>query len=151
MGLLRRMAGFLGFVKDEAHEVNDEDDERRDADVNHIPTNLPRKGFSVPVQVVAERAPIGPVLVPCSAGDGSVQGLRWYAKRLRIDEDGDVADEFLDEVFLDTPLNMEEHHRPLPRFEVKYSTRPAKVMNQALSVDGKIQLCVEYQDRLQWV
>jgi hypothetical protein len=28
----------------------------------------------------------------------SNQGFRWYTRRLRIDEDGDVADEFLDEI-----------------------------------------------------
>lgn len=71
------------------------------------------------------------------------QGLRWYARRLRIDEDGDVADEFLDEV--------EEHDRPFPRFEVKYSTKPAKVKNLALLPNGKIQHLVEYQGRLEWM
>ncbi|KAB1215905.1 hypothetical protein CJ030_MR4G028679 [Morella rubra] len=78
------------------------------------------------------------------------QGLRWYAKRLRIDEDGDIADEFLNEVMEETPTNTEDHQRPFPRFEVKYSTRPAKVKNLVLSQEGKIQ-CVEHQGRLQWV
>lgn len=79
-----------------------------------------------------------------------IQGLRWYAKRLRIDEDGDVANEFLDEVLPQTPTNT-ENQRKLPRFEVKYSARPVKVKNQMLSVDGKIQQCVEHQGKLQWV
>lgn len=79
-----------------------------------------------------------------------IQGLRWYAKRLRIDEDGDIADEFLNEVMEETPTNTEDHQRPFPRFEVKYSTRPAKVKNLVLSQEGKIQ-CVEHQGRLQWV
>ncbi|KAJ0111587.1 hypothetical protein Patl1_03477 [Pistacia atlantica] len=78
-------------------------------------------------------------------------GLGWYAKRLRIDEDGDVADEFLDEVSSHTSASMEEQHRPLPTFEVRYTTRPAIVKNQVLTPDGKIQQCVEYQGRLQWV
>lgn len=80
-----------------------------------------------------------------------IQGLGWYAKRLRIDEDGDVADEFLDEVSSHTSASMEEQHRPLPTFEVRYNTRPAKVKSQVLTPDGKIQQCVEYQGRLQWV
>lgn len=80
-----------------------------------------------------------------------IQGLGWYAKRLRIDEDGDVADEFLDEVSSHTSANVEEQHRTLPTFKVRYSTRPAKVQNQVLTPDGKIQQCVEYQGRLQWV
>lgn len=79
-----------------------------------------------------------------------VQGLKWYAKRLRVDEDGDVADEFLDEVLPKTP-NGTENQRKLPRFEVKYSARPAKVKSQMLSLDGKIQQCVEHHGRLQWV
>lgn len=79
------------------------------------------------------------------------QGLRWYARRLRIDEDGDVADEFLDEVPADTFPNTENHNKKLPRFEVKYSTKPAKVKSQVLLPDGKIQQQVEYQGRLEWV
>eukprot|EP00258_Populus_trichocarpa_P036222 XP_024452241.1 uncharacterized protein LOC18096960 isoform X3 [Populus trichocarpa] len=79
------------------------------------------------------------------------KGLRWYAKRLRIDEDGDVADEFFDEVLPDTSSSVDEQHKPLPRFEVKYSTRPAKIKTQMMSHDGKIQQRVEHQGRLQWV
>ncbi|KAF8380687.1 hypothetical protein HHK36_028177 [Tetracentron sinense] len=78
------------------------------------------------------------------------QGLRWYAKRLRIDEDGDVADEFLEEILLETSSSTEDH-RPLPRFEVKYRTRPAKVRNQVTALDGKLHHSVEYQGKLQWV
>ncbi|KAF9685521.1 hypothetical protein SADUNF_Sadunf03G0063200 [Salix dunnii] len=78
-------------------------------------------------------------------------GLRWYAKRLRIDEDGDVADEFFDELLPDTSSSVHEHHKPLPRFEVKYSTRPAKIKKQMMSHDGKIQLRVEHQGRLHWI
>lgn len=80
-----------------------------------------------------------------------IQGLRWYAKRLRIDEDGDVADEFLDEVLPQTTASEEEEHRTFPKFQVRYSTRPAKVKSQVMNPDGKIQQCVEYQGRLQWV
>ncbi|KAK9266938.1 hypothetical protein L1049_027197 [Liquidambar formosana] len=79
------------------------------------------------------------------------QGLRWFAKRLRIDEDGDVADEFFNEVLPETSSSLEGQHKPLPKFEVKYSTRPAKVRKQVMSLDGKIQQYVEYQGRLQWI
>ncbi|KAL2489316.1 uncharacterized protein Fot_42608 [Forsythia ovata] len=113
--------------------------------------HLPRKGFSVPVQVAVERAQLGPIIVPCNSGDGGLQGLRWYARRLRIDEDGDVADEFLDELPADMSMSTENNNRKLPRFEVKYSTKPAKVRNQALLPNGKIQQHVEYQGRLEWV
>jgi len=158
MGFLRRIAGFLGFAKDD-HEHKDEDDENNndensDSQAHNRPhfqdTGLPRRGFGVPVQVVVDRPPIGPVLGPCNPGDGGVQGLRWYAKRLKIDDDGDVADEFLDEVLPETSTNTEHHQKPFPRFEVKYSTRPAKVKNLVVSPDGKIQQYVEHQGKLQW-
>ncbi|KAI3464688.1 hypothetical protein Pfo_021351 [Paulownia fortunei] len=164
MGLFKRLAGLLGFARDEDQQHHD--DAAADtaipasssmaaaaaaAAATASAQHLPRRGFSVPVQVPIERAPQPPLLVFCPAGDGGLQGLRWYARRLRIDEDGDVADEFLDEVSPDMSTSMEEHGRPLPRFEVKYSTRPAKVKNLALLPNGKIQHLVEYQGRLEWV
>ncbi|XVF53537.1 hypothetical protein PTKIN_Ptkin05aG0107000 [Pterospermum kingtungense] len=82
------------------------------------------------------------------------EGLKWYAKRLKIDEDGDVADELLDEVLPETSSaasTENEKKNPFPKFEVTYSTRPAKVKTQVMSHDGKIQPCMEYQRRLQWV
>lgn len=73
--------------------------------------------------------------------------------RLRIDEEGDVADEFLDEVLPEVKtLSMTEGNkqRSLPTFEVKYSSLPAKVRRQVLT-QGRIQHSVEYQGRLLWV
>ncbi|CAA0831164.1 Unknown protein [Striga hermonthica] len=78
--------------------------------------------------------------------DGVVSmGKSW--RRLRMDEDGDIADEFLDEV----PPYMEEHDKRLPRFEVKYSTKPAKVKNLDLLPNGRIRHLMEYQGKLEWV
>ncbi|KAJ4728709.1 Phospholipid hydroperoxide glutathione peroxidase [Melia azedarach] len=158
MRFLRRIAGFLGFTRDNnGHEVKDDEEEDKIDDnqaqnrPNFQETGAPRKGFGVQVQVPVERPQSGPVIVPCTSGDGGVQGLRWYAKRLRIDEDGDVADEFLDEVLPQTSASEEEEHRTFPKFQVRYSTRPAKVKSQVMNPDGKIQQCVEYQGRLQWV
>lgn len=51
----------------------------------------------------------------------------------------DVADEFLEEILRDIPSSTEEHNRQYPEFELKYTTEPAKVTNQALSAAGKIQ------------
>ncbi|GFZ15438.1 hypothetical protein Acr_24g0016280 [Actinidia rufa] len=149
MRFLRRIAGFLGFAKDEEHELKDERD--YDADANSAEHHLHRKGFSVPVQVPVERPQQGPVLVPCGVGDGGVQGLKWYARRLRIDEDGDVADEFLDEILPEPSSGMDGQPKLLLRFEVKYSAKLAKVRNQVLAPDGKIHQSVEYQGQLQWV
>ena len=68
-----------------------------------------------------------------------------------MDEDGDVADEFFDEIAPETLANAENERKPFPRFQVKYSTRPARVKKQAILQDGRIQQCVEHQGRLQWV
>lgn len=147
MKLFRKIACFLGFSKDESHDVNDEDDDHTADYNNRVETHLPRKGFSVPVQVAVERPQVVPLFVPCSVGDGGLQGLKWYAQRLKIDEDGDIADEFLEEVVTDTNGQQE---RSMPRFEVKYVVRPAKVRNQ-VCFNGKIQHSVEFQGRVEWV
>ncbi|XP_060207589.1 uncharacterized protein LOC132635278 [Lycium barbarum] len=144
MGLFRRLSGFLGFSRDEGNIAPSSVDAAAQAQ------NVPRRGFSVPIQVPVERPQFAPILVPCSLLHGGVQGLRWYAKRLRIDEDGDVADEFLVEILRDTPSSTEEHHRQYPKFELK-STKPAKVTSQVLSAAGKIQHRVEHQGRLEWI
>ena len=79
MGFLRRIAGILGFSKDEPHETRDVDDDndvvrdrtsKEEVDVEDI--RLHRRGFSVPAQVSVERDR-GPVLIPCTSGDGGVQ------------------------------------------------------------------------------
>lgn len=146
MGIFRRLAGLLGFSKDEGHEVRDVEDE------NVGPhTNFSRKGFSVPVHVPVSRDLPGPILVQCNRGAGGVQGLRWYAKRLRIDEDGDVADEFLNEIPPDAPSSTDENNRKFRKFELKYTTKPAKVTSQTLSAAGKIKYRVEYQGKLEWI
>uniref|UniRef100_A0A2P2J712 Uncharacterized protein LOC105121582 n=2 Tax=Rhizophora mucronata TaxID=61149 RepID=A0A2P2J712_RHIMU len=168
MRFLKRIAGFLGFVRDDGgqelrdHQSEEDNDNDGDHDYLHHhrqqpqagfkfqETGLPRKGFSVPVQVAVDRPCLRPVLLPCTSGDGGVQGLKWYTKRLRMDEDGDVADEFLDEV-LPEESNVNDQHKPLPRFKVNYNTRPVKIKKQVMTQDGKIQQCVEYQGRLQWV
>ncbi|XP_002519833.2 uncharacterized protein LOC8284615 [Ricinus communis] len=158
MRLLRRIAGFLGFVKDESRDQPLEEEENDSHHYNQPrfssnfqESGLPRKGFGVPVQVAVDRPQLGPLLVPSSSGDGGVQGLRWYAKRLKIDEDGDVADEFLEEVSRETSSSVDNQHKSLPRFQFKYNARPARIKNQVITNDGKIQQCVEHQGRLQWV
>ncbi|KAL8112651.1 hypothetical protein AgCh_020093 [Apium graveolens] len=155
MKFLKKIAGMLGLAKDESHELKDEqlDDVHRVVLDENQTRNLPRKGFSVAVQVPVERAQTGPILLPTSGRDGGVQGFKWYARRLRIDEEGDIADEFLDEVLPEVKtvsMTGENRHRSLPTFEVKYSTLPAKVKSQVLT-EGRIQHSVEHQGRLLWV
>ncbi|MBA0709666.1 hypothetical protein Golax_024690 [Gossypium laxum] len=187
MRFFRRIAGLLGLARDDGQEVKDqENDPQNNSQTPNNPpvfqeTGLPRRGFSVPVQVAAARPHLAPLLLPCTSSDGGVQaqknesslgthaharlfsevnmlsislliGLKWYAKRLRIDEDGDVADEFLDEVLPQTSASANaENEKAFPKFQVKYNTRAANVKSQVMSHDGKIQQCVEYQGRLQWI
>ncbi|KAI3828697.1 hypothetical protein L1987_02805 [Smallanthus sonchifolius] len=154
MRLMKRLAGFLGIGN---HEVNKDSEEETDANPNsteethhYVDTNLRRKGFSVPVQVPVDKAhKIGPILVPCPAGDGGVQGLQWYTSSLKIDEDGDVADEFLEEVFHETVANAPQKTRS--EFQVKLTTKPAKAKDPCLSRKGTVQHTVKYHGRLQLV
>lgn len=79
------------------------------------------------------------------------QGFRWYTRRLRMDEDGDVADEFLSEVIAQMPPT----HNQIapPKFQVKYNTRPTAMAmrKQVIVADGNVHQSLEYQGRLQWV
>ncbi|ESQ55621.1 hypothetical protein EUTSA_v10027517mg [Eutrema salsugineum] len=156
MGFLKKLAGVFGFGQEVVRNEEDEstgidsgdgDKRREDNQPKFRETGLPRKGFGVPVQVAVERSQLGPVLQPCFAGDGGIQGLRWYTKRLRIDEDGDVADEFLEEGEKQT--NAEDNNlKTMPRLEAKRKTKPAKVRRLVVSSDGKLQQCIEHQGRL---
>ncbi|KAM3263902.1 hypothetical protein P3L10_000896 [Capsicum annuum] len=164
MGLFRKISGFLGFTREEGNEVraveNNSNGNALSPSAEDVAAaaaaaqaqNVQRRGFSVPIQVPVEKPQFGPVIVPCSSRDGGVQGLRWYGKRLRIDEDGDVADEFFEEIVPDTPSSSEEHHhKQYPKFQLKYTTKPAKITSQALSTAGKIQHRVERQGKLEWI
>ncbi|KAF8051944.1 hypothetical protein N665_1641s0008 [Sinapis alba] len=162
MGFLKKLAGVFGFGQEAVK--NEEDDGGDDTGIdsgdgdkrgeNNQPrfreTGLPRRGFGVPVQVAVERSQLGPVLQPCSAADGGIQGLRWYTKRLRVDEDGDVADEFLEEGG-DKLTNAEDDSnckKKMPRLEANRKTKAAKVRRLVVSSDGKLQHCIEHQGRL---
>ncbi|XP_015688983.2 uncharacterized protein LOC102718896 [Oryza brachyantha] len=166
MGFLRRIAGIFGISRDDAdhhHPHHDGAGAAGDsASAAEVPPdkvaaaaaaagNVQRRGFSVQVPVPVERPGPGPVLVPCPQGEGGVQGFRWYTRKLRIDEDGDVADEFLDEVVPENSINNDV--APAGRFQVKYNTKPAALaMRKQISVmDGDIRHSLEYQGRLRWV
>ncbi|KAL5099099.1 hypothetical protein RYX36_003426 [Vicia faba] len=158
MGFFRKVFVLLGFSKDDDHDHDSKDDNHDQPSGQPLPTNfrvrdtgIPRRGFSVPVQVVQDRPQLGPVLTPSVSGDGGVQGLGWYAKHLRMDEDGDIANKFFDEVSSETPAFGADHHKATARFKLKHDTRPVKVKKQVLSSDGIFQQCVEHQGRLQWV
>ncbi|WOL18277.1 hypothetical protein Cni_G27070 [Canna indica] len=79
-------------------------------------------------------------------------GFKWYTRRLRIDEDGDVADEFLGEVITEKPTT-DSQIVVLPKLEVNYDTRPTALAmrNQVIVADGNIRQSIECQGSLQWV
>ncbi|KAL9287237.1 hypothetical protein AtEden1_Chr4g0294191 [Arabidopsis thaliana] len=151
MGFFKKLAGVFGFGQEVLKNEEDDIDVYGDGgnQQRFRETGLPRKGFGVPVQVAVERSQLGPLLQPCANGDGGIQGLRWYTKRLRVDEDGDVADEFLEEGEKST--NAEDGHnciKTMPRFQIKRKTKPVKVRGLVVSSDGKLQQCIEHQGRL---
>ncbi|KAK7406379.1 hypothetical protein VNO78_08003 [Psophocarpus tetragonolobus] len=150
MGFFKRMVGLLGFGSHEHDSKDDEHDgQPRSTPYRVRDTGLPRKGFSVPAEVVVDRPHLPPVLTPSTSADGGLQGLGWYAKRLRIDEDGDVADEFLDEILPEMPkAPAVDHHKTQSRFKQKNGTKPVRVKKQIL-LDGKIiPQIVDHQGRL---
>ncbi|KAL2901528.1 Cyclic di-GMP-binding protein [Bienertia sinuspersici] len=98
MRFLKRIAGFLGFAKDELHENKEDEDDVNPNNSDDIRRNRmnvdpihagPRKGFSVPVQVPVERPVVGPILVPCN-GDGGVQVL-FDALAVRMEGNGHLG------------------------------------------------------------
>lgn len=66
MGIFRRLAGFLGFSKDDGHAVRDDD--------NNVASHN-NKGFTAPVS----RDVPGPILVPCITGAGGIQVITQIA------------------------------------------------------------------------
>ncbi|KAL8216390.1 hypothetical protein R6Q57_023227 [Mikania cordata] len=147
MGFWKKFTGFLRFGPESNGEHEDENEANGNSveeTHNHDYSNLPRKGFSV--QVPVDRVhQIGPVLLPCAAGDGGVQGLEWYARRLKVDEDGDVADEFLEEIYPETSSNTQHKQFQYPKIVVKLNAKPARSRNPVLTREGTIQQFVEHQ------
>eukprot|EP00262_Sarcandra_glabra_P005721 TRINITY_DN17506_c0_g1_i1.p2 TRINITY_DN17506_c0_g1~~TRINITY_DN17506_c0_g1_i1.p2 ORF type:complete len:146 (+),score=23.10 TRINITY_DN17506_c0_g1_i1:168-605(+) len=138
MRFFKKIAGFLGLSRDENHQSNDEEDEDSGDRADREGTGRPTKGFSVQVPVVVEKVHQGPILVPCNFGEGGVQGLRWYARCLKIDEDGDIANEFLDEIF--PVASRTEDRTGISRFGVKSRTQPARVRSPVIKDNGNIHL-----------
>ncbi|EES04438.1 uncharacterized protein LOC8055080 [Sorghum bicolor] len=156
MGFLRKIGSFLGISRDDADHPDSPSSAAAAAELPHdraaaaAAAHGARRGFSVQVPVPVERQGPGPVLVPCPQGDGGVQGFRWYTRRLRIDEDGDVADEFLDEIIPEDSVN--NNTSPVGRFQVKYNTKPTPALRKhVIAVDGDIRHSLEHQGQLRWV
>ncbi|XP_020091399.1 uncharacterized protein LOC109712314 [Ananas comosus] len=159
MRFLRRIAGIFGLGRDDAaHNEGSDGAGEGGGDDRAAEGAARRRGFSVQVPVAVDRSAAagggGPVLVPSDLGDGGVQGFKWYTRRLRIDEDGDVADEFLDEILPEISSDSSRTQiAAAPKFQVKYNTRPIAlaVRKQTVAPNGNIYQSLEHQGQLKWV
>lgn len=71
--------------------------EGADSSTSSSESEAPTGGFATKLAVPTERP--APVLQnPGYGSDGGTQGLEWYKSRLKQDQDGDIADQFLEEV-----------------------------------------------------
>jgi len=142
-GLFKRFLGRLGLF---AKEENNEKQQQPPASVNGCVK--PPQGSSVRTAMPADSVLQGPVVYQCSSGDGGVQGFRWYSQKLRVDEDGDVAEEFLNEVLPD--LTGSDDSKEVPRLKVNQSTKPAKLRSDMSTENGNVYQKVEHAGRLRW-
>lgn len=77
-----------------------------------------------------------------------MQGLKWYSERLRVDDDGDVAEEFLSEVVSPGPSSRSWP----PHLEAVRQTKPVKLKGPVCTHDGNVdQFVVESSGRNLWV
>lgn len=106
-------------------------------------------GFSVRVAAPTEKELNAPVVSECTPGAGGVQGLRWYAEKLRMDEDGDVAQEFLGEV-MPQPSVPGSGLRGSRNFEVKMQTRPVKLKGPVCTLDGNVHQSIDSSTGVHW-
>eukprot|EP00249_Psilotum_nudum_P011949 c23485_g1_i1 orf=278-769(+) len=103
-------------------------------------------GFRVTVAVPAPQKK--PIVSECTPGAGGVQGLRWYTEKLQMDEDGDVALEFWDEIEVEPPTHGSENSIKIPTFEVRQQTMPAKLNGPIHTLDGNVhQSVIHYTNR----
>jgi hypothetical protein len=65
------------------------------------------------------------------------QGFQWYAEKLKMDEDGDVAQEFLSEVI--TPSAASDNHN----LEVKIPVKQIRLKGPLCILNGNVYQYVE--------
>ena len=66
-----------------------------------------------------------------------LQGLQWYAEKLKMDEDGDVAQEFLSETI--TSHSDSDNHN----LEVKIPAKPIRLKGPLCILNGNVYQYVE--------
>ncbi|CAM6094415.1 unnamed protein product [Calypogeia fissa] len=132
---IRKLFGHFGAKKDHAHrkpEVRSEEGGR----------------CGVRVSVAAETAIHVPVVSRSAYGNGGVQGLTWYTEKLRVDDDGDVAQEFLSEA---TPECVDADHQGTPpRLESVVQTKPAILKGPVCTQNGNVHQDVERPSEHLW-
>ncbi|GLJ22392.1 hypothetical protein SUGI_0421510 [Cryptomeria japonica] len=156
VGFIKKILGHLGFIKEDNNENQQHQQQQQPHHHQHHHhyqgpsvnnTVDSRQGFKMKVAVPTETAPQGPVVYQCWGNDGGVQGFGWYTQKLQADEDGDIAEEFLNEVLPD--VRGRDDLRVRPRLEVKHSTKPVTLKGPVISMNGNVHPCVEHAGKLQ--
>lgn len=135
-GFFKRVFGHFGLFKD-----------------NHLEqqsAEIPPSGFPDATRrsVLKEKGRfLAPVISQCTYGAGGVQGLQWYAEKLMMDEDGDVAQEFLNEVIPQPPVNGTCNSS---NFEVKLPTQPVKLKGPLCTSNGNVHQSIESSTGVHW-
>eukprot|EP00897_Mesotaenium_endlicherianum_P002902 jgi/Mesen1/263/ME1145127C09482 len=141
------MAKYLGRLFNRIFRGSHEHDDETDS--SQFPAEQERVGggFAVKRAVPSGKTrEVGPVVREVEGGQGGVQGLTWYSQQLSVDEDGDVAQEFLKEVVPEqqqpggvgtgaTSPHLEAVRRP--------QLRPVKAEAPISTRNGNLNLTVE--------
>lgn len=148
-GLFRRLFGHVGH----SHRKN----EAAKKAAENVAEKVPKTTVKVPIPqerkvdppVIRQiRLNPPPVVSKCTYGNGGVQGLKWYSERLRVDDDGDIAEEFLSEV---VPSGFGNRSRRA-RFESsRQQTRPVTLKGPVCTHDGNVHQIVESSGKSTWV
>jgi len=143
VGFVKKLLARIGLFKEE----NIEKQQQPPVSGNEFVKSS--QGFSVKMAVPTDSLPQGPVVCQCLSGDGGVQGFRWYSQKLQVDEDGDVAEEFLNEVLPD--LGGTYDSREVSRLQVNPNTKPVKLGTRMSAEGGNVYQIVEHAGELRWV
>jgi hypothetical protein len=148
-GLFRRLFGHVGHShrKNEAAKKAAETVAEKKVPASTVNVPAPRER-KVDPPVIRRVQHHTPVVSKCTYGNGGVQGLTWYSERLRVDDDGDIAEEFLSEV---VPSGFGNRSRRA-RFESsRQQTRPVTLKGPVCTHDGNVHQIVETSGKSTWV
>lgn len=134
-GFFKRIFGHFGLFKD-----------------NHLEEQSaqtpPALAHAARRAAITERGRgLAPVVSQCTYGAGGVQGLQWYAEKLMMDEDGDVAQEFLNEVVSRSPASGIQNSS---NFEVKLPAKSVKLKGPLCTSNGNVHQSIESSSGVHW-